>query len=41
MVYGMPKVAFEIGAVARQLPLERIADRVIASTNMQAKEKHG
>jgi len=41
VVYGMPKVAFEIGAVARQLPLERIADRLIASTNMQAKEKLG
>jgi two-component system chemotaxis response regulator CheB len=41
VVYGMPKVAFEIGAVGRQLPLERIADRLILSTNAQAKEKLG
>jgi two-component system, chemotaxis family, protein-glutamate methylesterase/glutaminase len=41
VVYGMPKVAFEIGAVAKQLPLERIADRLITSTNVQAKEKLG
>ncbi len=28
LVYGMPKEAFDIGAVCRQLPLERIADEI-------------
>jgi two-component system chemotaxis response regulator CheB len=39
VVYGMPKAAFEIGAVARQLPLERIAERLLASTNAPRREK--
>jgi two-component system chemotaxis response regulator CheB len=29
VVYGMPMVAFNIGAVERQLPLDRIADEII------------
>jgi two-component system chemotaxis response regulator CheB len=33
VVYGMPRAAYEIGAVARQLTLDHIADRVITSTN--------
>ncbi|MEO4000934.1 chemotaxis response regulator protein-glutamate methylesterase [Mesorhizobium sp. CAU 1732] len=33
VVYGMPKVAFEIGAVARQLPLERIGPDIISQCN--------
>ncbi|GLR66140.1 chemotaxis response regulator protein-glutamate methylesterase [Acidocella aquatica] len=33
VVYGMPKAAFEIGGVALQLPLERIAERLLQSTN--------
>ncbi|OYV64932.1 MAG: chemotaxis response regulator protein-glutamate methylesterase [Acidiphilium sp. 37-67-22] len=33
IVYGMPKAAFETGAVVRQLPLPAIADHVIKSTN--------
>jgi two-component system chemotaxis response regulator CheB len=41
VVYGMPKVAFEIGAVVKQLPLERIAERLVMSTNTYAREKHG
>jgi two-component system chemotaxis response regulator CheB len=40
VVYGMPKVAHEIGAVGRQLPLERIAERVLAATNAKVREKH-
>ena len=28
-VYGMPKVAFEIGAVARQMPLGRIGEEIV------------
>ena len=28
-IYGMPKVAFEMGAVQHQLPLDRIADKII------------
>jgi two-component system chemotaxis response regulator CheB len=39
VVYGMPKAAFEIGAVAKQLPLERIAERILAATNAQRKER--
>jgi len=33
VVYGMPKVAFDIGAVARQLPLERIGIEIINQCN--------
>jgi len=29
IVYGMPKAAFECGAVQKQLPLERIADHIV------------
>jgi two-component system chemotaxis response regulator CheB len=28
VVYGMPKAAFEIGAVERQLPLEKMASAI-------------
>jgi two-component system chemotaxis response regulator CheB len=35
VVYGMPKAAMEIGAVQRQLPLERIAGEVLSSTTSQ------
>jgi two-component system chemotaxis response regulator CheB len=37
VVYGMPRAAFEIGAVGMQVPLERIGERIIARTNA----KHG
>lgn len=30
VVYGMPKVAYEIGAVERQLPLNKIADGILS-----------
>lgn len=33
VVYGMPKVAFEIGAVEKQAPLEHIAQEVINAIN--------
>jgi two-component system chemotaxis response regulator CheB len=33
VVYGMPRVAFEIGGVARQLPLERIGETLIRLAN--------
>ncbi len=33
VVYGMPKAAFEIGAVERQLPLEKIAGAIRKLTN--------
>ncbi len=36
VVYGMPRAAFEIGAVERQLPLGRIADEIIATTNSKS-----
>lgn len=30
VVYGMPKVAYEIGAVEKQLPLSRVADGILS-----------
>ena len=33
VVYGMPKAAFELGAVERQLPLEKIAPAFLQLTN--------
>jgi len=39
VVYGMPKVAFEIGAVAAQLPLSRIGERILSATNARRREK--
>jgi two-component system chemotaxis response regulator CheB len=33
VVYGMPKAAMEVGAVEKQLPLERIAAAALALTN--------
>lgn len=35
VVYGMPKVAFEIGAVQRQAPLERIASALLSTPKME------
>jgi two-component system, chemotaxis family, protein-glutamate methylesterase/glutaminase len=35
VIYGMPKVAFEIGAVEKQVPLHEIAAEVLATTSMQ------
>ncbi len=32
VVYGMPRAAFEMGAVERQLPLEKIAGHILALT---------
>ena len=34
VVYGMPKVAHEIGAVERQLPLERIGAEIVNQCNL-------
>jgi len=31
VIYGMPKAAFEIGAVERQAPLSRMAATILAS----------
>jgi two-component system chemotaxis response regulator CheB len=33
LIYGMPKAAFELGAVERQLPLRRIAAEITSMTN--------
>jgi two-component system chemotaxis response regulator CheB len=38
VVYGMPRAAFEIGAVARQLPLEKIGGEIVKLTNANRKE---
>lgn len=37
IVYGMPKVAFEVGAVENQLALDRLAAAIIAETSMKKK----
>jgi two-component system chemotaxis response regulator CheB len=31
LVYGMPKVAYELGAVEQQLPLKQIASAMLAT----------
>ena len=36
VVYGMPKAAFEIGAVERQLPLEKIGGAIRQLTTREA-----
>ncbi len=38
LVYGMPRIAFELGAVERQLPLRRIARELLAATNAYDRE---
>jgi two-component system chemotaxis response regulator CheB len=38
VVYGMPKVAFEIGGVARQLPLHKIRDEILARCSTSERE---
>ncbi|MGC1301029.1 MAG: chemotaxis response regulator protein-glutamate methylesterase [Caulobacteraceae bacterium] len=39
IVYGMPKVAFEIGAVERQLPLDRMAAEILRTASVRV-ERH-
>lgn len=34
VVYGMPRVAYEIGAVERQLPIERIGAEILKACNL-------
>jgi two-component system chemotaxis response regulator CheB len=40
VVYGMPKAAYEAGAVERQLPLGRIPGELIALTNTKGGVRH-
>jgi two-component system chemotaxis response regulator CheB len=40
IVYGMPKVAFEIGAVERQFPLDRMASEILKTTALERVERH-
>lgn len=35
LVYGMPKAAFELGSVGKQLPLHRIGAHILSSTNKE------
>lgn len=35
LVYGMPKAAYELGSVARQLPLHKIGAHILGSTNQE------
>jgi two-component system chemotaxis response regulator CheB len=37
LIYGMPRAAYEIGAVERQLPLDRIANAVLVMTNLRGR----
>jgi two-component system chemotaxis response regulator CheB len=37
VVYGMPKSAAELGAVQRQLPLQRIAGEILSATNAKTR----
>ncbi len=39
VVYGMPKAAMEIGAVQRQLPIERMASHILAMSADETREK--
>jgi len=34
VVYGMPRAAFEIGAVEKQYPLEAIANAIISAVKI-------
>jgi two-component system chemotaxis response regulator CheB len=36
VVYGMPKVAHELGAVERQVPLDRVADAIALALTARA-----
>ncbi|MDH4983671.1 chemotaxis response regulator protein-glutamate methylesterase [Hyphomicrobium sp. D-2] len=38
LIYGMPRAAFEIGAVERQLPLDRIANAALVMTNLRGRQ---
>jgi two-component system chemotaxis response regulator CheB len=40
VVYGMPKAAFELGAVERQLPLEKIGGEILNLTNAHSRGDH-
>jgi two-component system chemotaxis response regulator CheB len=33
IVYGMPKVAFDVGAVEKQLPLDRLTAAIMSETS--------
>lgn len=39
VVYGMPRVAYEIGAVERQLPLNYIGEEILKSTTTSRKDR--
>jgi two-component system chemotaxis response regulator CheB len=36
VVYGMPRVAFEIGAVETQLPLSKISQKILQICNLES-----
>ncbi len=40
VVFGMPKAAYDIGAVERQLPLEKIGGAIVKLCNVNARENH-
>ena len=37
VVYGMPRAAFELGAVERQVPLEKMAEKLLGATSLRQK----
>lgn len=40
VVYGMPKAAFELGAVERQMPIEKIGAAILQMTQSRHEEAH-
>jgi two-component system chemotaxis response regulator CheB len=40
VIYGMPRVAFEVGAVERQLPLNAIGEHILALCNLDTRRLH-
>ncbi len=40
VVYGMPRAAFELNAVEKQVPLHHIAAEILAACNLKREERH-
>jgi two-component system, chemotaxis family, protein-glutamate methylesterase/glutaminase len=40
IVYGMPRAAFELHAVEKQVPLHHVAAEILAACNLKREEKH-
>jgi two-component system, chemotaxis family, protein-glutamate methylesterase/glutaminase len=40
IVYGMPRAAFELRAVEKQVPLDHVAAEILAACNLKREERH-